>query len=99
MTGKISGAAREEALAGLPGWREVEGRDAIAKRFEFADFNTAFGWMARVALVAEKMDHHPEWTNVYRRVDVVLASHDAGGVTTRDIRLAREMDRLAGEGA
>ena len=99
MSGRISGAAREEALAALSGWREVEGRDAIAKRFEFADFNAAFGWMARVALVAEKMDHHPEWTNVYRRVDVILASHDAGGVTARDIALAKEMDRLAGESA
>lgn len=99
MSEKISGAARQEALAGLSGWREVDGRDAIAKRFEFADFNAAFGWMARTALVAEKMDHHPEWTNVYRRVDVILASHDAGGVTARDIALAKEMDRLAGESA
>lgn len=99
MSEKISGAARQEALAGLSGWREAEGRDAIAKRFEFADFNAAFGWMARVALVAEKMDHHPEWSNVYRKVDVVLTSHDAGGVTARDIALAREMDRLAGESA
>lgn len=99
MSGTISGTARQQALAGLSGWREVEGRDAIAKRFEFADFNAAFGWMARVALVAEKMDHHPEWTNVYRHVDVILASHDAGGVTDRDIALAKEMDRLAGDTA
>jgi 4a-hydroxytetrahydrobiopterin dehydratase len=99
MSGKISSAARRQALAGLSGWREVEGRDAIAKRFEFTDFNAAFGWMARVALVAEKMDHHPEWNNVYRRVDVILSSHDAGGVTERDIALAKEMDRLAGDTA
>ena len=73
----------------------MDGRDAIAKRFEFANFSAAFGWMARVALAAEKMDHHPEWTNVYRHVDVILSSHDAGGVTQRDIRLAAAMDELA----
>lgn len=77
------------------GWSEVEGRDAIAKRFEFADFNAAFGWMARVALVAEKMDHHPEWFNVYRTVEVTLSTHDAGGLSDLDVRLARRMDALA----
>ncbi|HXK54419.1 MAG TPA: 4a-hydroxytetrahydrobiopterin dehydratase [Hyphomicrobiales bacterium] len=95
MSGRLSGAARQKAIGGLDGWREVDGRDAIAKRFEFANFSAAFGWMARVALAAEKMDHHPEWTNVYRHVDVILSSHDAGGVTQRDIRLAAAMDELA----
>jgi 4a-hydroxytetrahydrobiopterin dehydratase len=87
---------RGAALARVPAWRMVEGRDAITRTFTFGDFNEAFGFMARVALVAEKMDHHPEWTNVYRTVAVTLASHDAGGVTERDIALAEAMDRLAG---
>ncbi|HMN87231.1 MAG TPA: 4a-hydroxytetrahydrobiopterin dehydratase [Bauldia sp.] len=95
MAAPLSGAEREAALRGLAGWSAVAGRDAIAKTFTFADFNAAFGFMARVALVAEKMDHHPEWTNVYRTVTVTLSSHDAGGVTDRDIRLAAAMDRIA----
>lgn len=85
----------EAALARLQGWRAVEGRDAIAKDFRFKDFNAAFGFMARVALHAEKADHHPEWSNVYNRVDVVLATHDAGGVTDKDVELARFMDQAA----
>jgi 4a-hydroxytetrahydrobiopterin dehydratase len=96
MTEKLAGAARTEALSELSGWREVAGRDAIAKTFTFKDFNQAFGWMSRVALAAEKMDHHPEWTNVYRTVEVTLSTHDAGGVTERDIALARAMDGFAG---
>ena len=84
------------ALATLSGWQAVEGRDAIAKTFRFKDFNAAFGWMARVALAAEKLDHHPEWFNVYNRVEVVLATHDAGGVTELDVTLARLMDAAAG---
>lgn len=95
MRDKLTGAARQAALATLDGWSEVAGRDAIAKRFVFADFNAAFGWMARVAMLAEKMDHHPEWANVYKTVDVTLATHDAGGVTDLDIRLARAMDAYA----
>ena len=83
------------ALAKLDGWSEVNGRDAISKRFTFADFNTAFGFMARAALVAEKLDHHPEWFNVYNKVEVTLATHDAGGVTERDVTLAEAMNRLA----
>ncbi|MGL5115137.1 MAG: 4a-hydroxytetrahydrobiopterin dehydratase, partial [Beijerinckiaceae bacterium] len=71
---RISGADKASALAAMPGWSQVDGRDAIAKRFSFADFNEAFGWMARVALIAEKMDHHPEWFNVYRTVDVTLST-------------------------
>jgi 4a-hydroxytetrahydrobiopterin dehydratase len=96
MTPKLAGSARTEALATLKGWAMVDGRDAISKRFVFRDFNEAFGWMARVALVAEKMDHHPEWTNVYRTVDVTLSTHDAGGLTELDLRLARAMDAMAG---
>lgn len=95
MTEKLAGAAREEALGALSGWSEVEGRDAITKTFAFSDFNQAFGWMSRVALVAEKMDHHPEWSNVYRTVEVTLSTHDAGGVTQRDIALAKAMDAFA----
>lgn len=93
MVDRLSGSARIEALATLTGWAEVEGRDAIAKSFRFADFNAAFAFMTRVALKAERMDHHPEWFNVYNRVDVVLATHDAGGVTERDIKLAAFMDQ------
>jgi 4a-hydroxytetrahydrobiopterin dehydratase len=96
MAQKLSGPARAEALRKLAGWSEVAGRDAISKRFVFKDFNAAFGFMARAALVAEKMDHHPEWFNVYNTVDVTLSTHDAGGVTELDVKLAGEMDRLAG---
>jgi len=95
MREKLIGPARADALAGLPGWREVEGRDAISRTFRFADFNAAFGFMARVACQAEKLDHHPEWFNVYNRVDVTLATHDAGGVTRLDITLARFIDTIA----
>ena len=92
---KLEGTARKAALAGLLEWREVEGRDAIARKFAFKDFNQAFGFMTRVALVAEKMDHHPEWFNVYRTVEVTLSTHDAGGVTEKDIALAKAMDAFA----
>jgi len=96
MAEKLSGEARAKALSALPGWHEVAGRDAITKTFVFKDFNAAFGFMARVALVAEKLDHHPEWTNVYKTVEVTLSTHDAGGLTERDIKLARAMDSIAG---
>jgi 4a-hydroxytetrahydrobiopterin dehydratase len=95
MAEKLTGNARAAALAKLDGWSEVQGRDAIRKKFTFKDFNEAFGFMARAALVAEKLDHHPEWFNVYNRIEVTLATHDAGGVTQRDIELAQTMDRLA----
>jgi 4a-hydroxytetrahydrobiopterin dehydratase len=95
MAGKLSAEARKTALQALPGWAEVVGRDAIAKTFVFRDFNEAFGFMARVALVAEKADHHPEWRNVYKTVDVVLSTHDAGGLTGKDIDLARAMNAIA----
>jgi 4a-hydroxytetrahydrobiopterin dehydratase len=95
MRQKLTGEARKTALAGLAGWSEVAGRDAITKKFVFQDFNAAFGFMTRAALVAEKLDHHPEWFNVYKNVEVTLATHDAGGVTDLDIKLAEAMDRLA----
>ena len=95
MVAKLEPAERGRALAELPGWSAVEGRDAIAKIFVFKNFNAAFGFMTRVALVAEKMDHHPEWTNVYKTVAVVLTTHEAGGVTERDVKLARAMERIA----
>jgi 4a-hydroxytetrahydrobiopterin dehydratase len=84
------------AVAELPGWSAAEGRDAIIKTFKFADFNSAFGWMTRIALVAEKLDHHPEWFNVYSRVEVTLATHDADGVTELDVTLAKIMDEAKG---
>ena len=89
---KIGAAA---ALAQLTGWSAAEGRDAITKTFKFGDFNAAFGWMTRVALAAEKLDHHPEWFNVYSRVEVLLATHDADGVTELDVTLAKIMDAAA----
>ena len=92
---KLSGDARKAALAKLKGWSEAQGRDAIAKKFVFKDFNEAFGFMTRAALIAEKMDHHPEWSNVYKTVVVTLSTHDAGGVTERDVDLAAAMDRIA----
>ena len=86
----------EAALKQLTGWTKVEGeRDAISKTFRFADFNAAFGFMTRVALLADKLDHHPEWFNVYNRVEVLLATHDADGVTELDVTLARLMDEAA----
>jgi 4a-hydroxytetrahydrobiopterin dehydratase len=97
MDAKLSREARSAALAKLNGWQEVSGREAIAKTFVFADFNEAFGFMTRAALIAEKMDHHPEWSNVYKTVVVTLTTHDAGGVTARDIGLAEAMDRIAGK--
>ncbi len=95
MATKLSGAERKDAIGKLTGWTEVDGRDAIAKCFKFKTFNEAFGFMSRVAMVAEKMDHHPEWFNVYNRVDVTLSTHDAGGVTGKDIALAEAMNAFA----
>ncbi len=96
MVAKLTPDARAQSIAGLAGWTDVEGRDAIKKTFRFGDFNHAFGFMSRVALMAERLDHHPEWFNVYNRVEVTLATHDAGGVTDLDISLARFMDQIAG---
>src|SRR6478735_655663 len=95
MAAKLSADARKAALARLSGWSEVSGRDAITRKFVFKDFNQAFGFMTRAALIAEKMDHHPEWFNVYKTVEVTLSTHDAGGVTELDLNLAAEMDKLA----
>ena len=83
------------ALADLPGWEAVDGREAIRRTYRFGDFNAAFGFMTRSALMAEKLDHHPEWSNVYNRVEVLLTTHDAGGVTALDVQLANFMDATA----
>jgi 4a-hydroxytetrahydrobiopterin dehydratase len=95
MAERLSAEARKSALKELSGWTDMAGREAIARTFTFKDFNEAFGFMSRAALVAEKRDHHPEWRNVYKTVEVVLATHDAGGVTALDIELARAMNAIA----
>lgn len=91
---KLEGAARVQALTLLDGWTEVQGRDAIHKTFKFPDFNAAFSFMTRVALKAEQLDHHPEWSNVYNKVEITLSTHDAGGVTELDAALAKFIDDL-----
>jgi 4a-hydroxytetrahydrobiopterin dehydratase len=95
MIAKLEGAARAAALNELAGWKEIAGRDAINKSFKFKDFNEAWGFMARVALLAEQMDHHPEWSNVYNRVEITLSTHDCNGLSERDIKLARAIGRIA----
>ncbi|PIW30114.1 MAG: 4a-hydroxytetrahydrobiopterin dehydratase [Rhodobacterales bacterium CG15_BIG_FIL_POST_REV_8_21_14_020_59_13] len=85
----------QKAVSELSGWAVAESRDAIRKVFQFSDFNEAFGFMSRIALKADQIDHHPEWFNVYNKVDVLLSTHDAGGVTTLDLDLARFMDKIA----
>src|ERR1700751_2854798 len=97
MAERLSAEARKAALQELAGWKETSGREAIEKTFTFNDFNEAFGFMSRAALVAEKNDHHPEWRNVYKTVEVVLSTHDAGGVTDNDIELAKAMNAIAGK--
>lgn len=96
MAAALTESERVELLPALEGWSMVEGRDALTRRFVFDDFVEAFGFMTRVALAAERMNHHPEWSNVYRTVEVTLTTHSAGGLTRRDVELARTMDRLAG---
>lgn len=94
MPQKLESTARRDALSELTEWREVVGRDAITRTLRFDDFNAAFGFMARVALKAEQMNHHPEWFNVYNRVEITLSTHDAGGLTALDIKLAKFIDAL-----
>ena len=93
---RLTAQERIEALHKVPHWQMIEGRDAISRRYQFADFNEAFGFMSRLALYAERVDHHPEWFNVYNRVEITLSTHDAGGLTQRDIDFARFADGLAG---
>ena len=95
MAERLAGEKRKAALAQLDGWSETSGRDAITRTFVFKNFSEAFGFMARAALVAEKHDHHPEWRNVYKTVEVVLSTHDAGGLTENDVALAQEMNAIA----
>ena len=95
MTAKLAGNARTQALASIKGWKKVRGRDALQKSFKFADFNEAWGFMTRVAMAAEKADHHPEWSNVYNKVEIVLSTHDAGGLSEKDVALAKVIDSVA----
>jgi 4a-hydroxytetrahydrobiopterin dehydratase len=99
MAQKIAAAQRDDVLAELAEWKLVDGRDALTRTLKFPDFSAAFGFMTRVALAAEKADHHPEWTNVWNRVEITLSTHDAGGLTDRDVALAKVIDRLASAGA
>lgn len=94
MVAKLDEAGRARLGAECPGWRMAEGRDAILREFRFRDFSEAWGFMARVALLAEAQDHHPEWSNVWNRVEILLSTHDAGGLSERDLRLARSIDAL-----
>lgn len=94
MVTKLSDAERAERLADLPAWTLDAARDGITRSFRFKDFSQAFGFMSRVALLAEKADHHPEWSNVWNRVDILLTTHDAGGLSMRDIKMAKAIDGL-----
>lgn len=96
MSAKLTGQARRDALTALTAWTEVPGRDAIRRDLKFADFNQAWAFMTRVALAAEKADHHPEWSNVYNNVSIVLSTHDAGGLSEKDIALAKFIDGISG---
>jgi len=95
MVERLSGTARKTALKELAGWNEVEDRDAIRKIFHFSNFREAWGFMNQVALLAEKMDHHPEWINVYNRVEIILTTHDVEGLSDRDVALALQIDEIA----
>ena len=96
---RLTDAEREAALAGLPGWRFDTEAGAIRRSFRFLDFSAAFAFMTRVAMAAEKADHHPDWSNSWNTVEVALSTHSAGGITQLDIDMARRMDALSGEGA
>ena len=91
---QLTEAERDDALAALPGWRLRDDGLAIERELKFADFNEAFGFMTRVALLADKHDHHPEWSNVYNRVAITLTTHDAGGLSARDVAMAKAIDAL-----
>ena len=93
MITKLPTKRRQEALKTLKGWKKSRGKNAIEKDFIFKDFKTAFSWMTKIALIAEKMDHHPEWFNVYNKVEVKLSTHDSGGITELDITMAKEMNK------
>ena len=95
MAKKLESKERNKILKTLKDWKKTRGREAIEKNYIFKDFTSAFSWMTRIALIAEKMDHHPEWFNVYNKVNVTLSTHDAGGITELDIKLAKEMDKTA----
>ena len=97
MIAKLTDAERVAAFAELATWQLVDGRDAIQRNFRFKDFVEAWGFMTRVALLAEKQDHHPEWSNVYNRVEILLTTHDCKGLSARDVKLARDIDALAGK--
>lgn len=94
MVETLDAAGRAALARDLPGWTLVDGRDAITRSFRFADFNGAWGFMSRVALLAEQQGHHPEWFNVWNRVEITLSTHDAGGLSIRDVALARAIDGL-----
>lgn len=97
MVAKLTAEERSAALAALPGWQLAEGRDAIQRKIKFADFNAAWGFMTRVALLADKQDHHPEWSNVYNRVEILLTTHECGGLSQRDVKLAQAVDKVLAE--
>lgn len=96
MVEKLDAAARDAFFTEFRGWKPTQGKDAAAKTFTFGDFNAAWGFMSRIALAAEKADHHPEWFNVYNRVEITLTTHDAGGLSKRDVELARVIEKVAG---
>ncbi|MEL6363239.1 MAG: 4a-hydroxytetrahydrobiopterin dehydratase [Pseudomonadota bacterium] len=96
MPDRLNDAARADFFKRFKGWTPVEGKDAAAKTFQFADFNEAFGFMTRIAIMADKLDHHPEWFNVYNRVEITLTTHDAGGLSKRDVQLAEFIEKAAG---
>ncbi len=93
---KLTGSQRDKALSALSQWQKTADGDAISRTIQFSDFNEAFGFMTRVAIKADQMDHHPEWFNVYNRVEIVLTTHDADGLSTRDIELAQFIDSIVG---
>jgi 4a-hydroxytetrahydrobiopterin dehydratase len=97
MPEKLNEQQRHAALGKLPGWTKIDDRNAIRKTYRFADFNEAWGFMSRTALIAEQMNHHPEWLNIYNRVEITLTTHDAGGLSALDVDLANHMDRIAAE--